>query len=44
MVLLEAIKEKAKSAHCIIFNGVTLKSQYLVRDVGIQSCFLMSYF
>jgi len=44
MMPLEAIKEKAKPAHFIKFNSVTLISQYFIRDVGIQSSFLMSYF
>lgn len=41
---MEPIKEKAKSTYCIVFNGVSLKSLYFVRDVGGQSSSLMSYF
>lgn len=36
MVPLEPVKEKGKSAHCIACNGVTLRSQFSVRDAVNQ--------
>lgn len=36
MVPVEPAKGKGKSAHCITCNGVTLKSQFSVRDAVNQ--------